>query len=213
MSCVTIPIAVCTCARAHPTSVYQKRLNRSSSNLLCGWEPIGYEAFTCHGSHFTLRSASAHPISSACMCTPHICISGMAWPIALKFVVNLWPNQFARWAVCAVGGLRGGPFARWAVCAIGGLRGWRFPQLTVCAVGGLRGWRFARWLAVWAVGGLRDWRFARLAVCTIGGLRGGRFAWWAVCAVCVWWLAVCVWRFAFGVWRFAFGGLRFSVCG
>ena len=179
MSCVTIPIAVCTCARAHPTSVYQKRLDRSSSNLLCGWEPIGYEAFTCHGSHFTLRSASAHvhtpPLyirngltdraQICCVvgsvlvtrlshvmghilhcdlqvrtCTPHICISGMAWPIALKFVVNLWSNQFARWAVCAVGGLRGGRFARWAVCAIGGLRGWRFARLAVYAVGG---WRFA----------------------------------------------------------------------
>ena len=75
MSCVTIPIAVCTCARAHPTSVYQKRLDQSSSNLLCGWEPIGYEAFT-------LRSARAHVHT-------HICSSGTAWPIALKFVVHL----------------------------------------------------------------------------------------------------------------------------
>ena len=71
-------------------------------------------------------------------CTPHICISGMAWPIALKFVVNLWPNQFAWWAVCAVGGLRGRRFARWAVCAVGGLRGGRFARLAVHAVGGFR---------------------------------------------------------------------------
>ena len=71
-------------------------------------------------------------------CTPHICISGMAWPITLKFVVNLWPNQFARWAVCAVGGLRGGRFARWAVCPVGGLRGGRVARLAVYAVGGFR---------------------------------------------------------------------------
>ena len=60
MPCVTFHIAVCTCARAHPISVSQKRLDRSRSNLLCGWEPIGYEVFTCHGSQFTLRSARAH---------------------------------------------------------------------------------------------------------------------------------------------------------
>ena len=60
MSCVTFHIAVCTCARAHPMSASQKRLDRSRSNLLCGWESIGYEAFTCHGLHFTLRSARAH---------------------------------------------------------------------------------------------------------------------------------------------------------
>ena len=126
-----------------------------------------------------------------CTCArahPHICISGMAWPIALKFVVNLWPNQFARWAVCAVGGLRVGGLLGWrfpqlTVCAVGGLRGgWRFAQLTVCAVGGLRSGRFTRLavcavvFAVCAIGGLRDWRFARLAVCAVGGLRGGRFA-------------------------------------
>ena len=112
-------------------------------------------------------------------CTPHICSSGTAWPIALKFVVHvwpnqLWPNQFARWAVCAVG--------RLAVCAVGGLRGWRFGRLAVCAVGGLRGWRFTR-LAVCVVGGLRGGRFARLAVYTVGHLRSWRFARLAVCAV------------------------------
>ena len=87
-------------------------------------------------------------------CTPHICISGMAWPIALKFVVNLWPNQFARWAVCAVGGLRGGRFARFA------FGGWGF------VFGGLRlgfgGLRLAVCAFQFAVGGLR---------LTIGGLR------------------------------------------
>ena len=196
MSCVIFHIAACTCARAHPISVSQKRLDRSRSNLLCGWEPIGYEPFTCHGSHFTLRSARAH------VHTPYLYLrNGLAdcAQICCEFVAQ---------SVCAVGGLRGGwRFAQLTVCAVGGLRSGR-----VYAIGGLRGWRFAR-LAVCAIGGLRDWRFARLAVCAIGGLRGGRFAWWAVCAVCVWWLAVCVWRFAFGVWRFAFGYLRFSVCG
>ena len=184
MSCVTIPIAVCTCARAHPTSVYQKRLDRSSSNLLCGWEPIGYEAFTCHGSHFTLRSGSAH------MHTPYLYLrNGLAdcAQICCEFVAQ---------SVCAVGGLRGGRFARLAVCAVGGLRGgWRFGQLAVWAVGGLGSWRFGQ-LAVCAVGGLRDWWFARLAVCAVGGLRGGRFA-----------------RFAFGGWRFVFGGLRLGFGG
>ena len=172
MSCVTFPIAVCTCVRAHPISVYQKRLDRSSSNLLCGWEPIRYEVFTCHGSHFTLRSARAH------VHTPYLYIrNGLAdcAKICCVFVTQSAVTQ----SVCAECGLRGGRFARWAVCAVGGLRsgrfarlaGWRFAWLVVCAVGGLRGWRFAR-LAVCAVGGLRGWRFARLAVCAIGGLRG-----------------------------------------
>ena len=190
MSCVIFHIAVCTCARAHTISVSQKRLDRSRSNLLCGWEPIGYEAFTCHGSHFTLRSARAH------VHTPYLYLrNGLAdyAQICCEFVAQ---------SVCAVGGLRGGRFARWAVCAVGGLRGGRFARWAGCAVGGLRGWRFTR-LAVCAVGGLRGRRLARLAVCAIGGLRDWRFPRLAVCAVCVWWLAVCVWRFAFGVWRFA----------
>ena len=189
MSCVIFHIAVCTCARAHPISVSQKRLDRSRSNLLCGWEPIGYEAFTCHGSHFTLRSARAH------VHTPYLFLrNGLAdcAQLCCEFVAQsvcavggLRGGRFARLAVCAVGGLRGWRFARWlAVCAVGGLRSERFAQRAVYATGGLRGGRFTR-LAVCAIGGLRDWRFARLAVYAIGGLRGGRFAWWAVCAVCV----------------------------
>ena len=149
MSCVTFHIAVCTCARAHPISVYQKRLDRSRSNLLCGWEPIGYEVFTCHGSHSTLRSARAH------VHTPHLYLRN-----GLADCAQIW---------CA--------FVTQSVCAVGGLRGWRFARLAVCAVGGLRGWRFAR-LAVCAVGGLRGGWFPRLAVCAVcvwwfafGGLR------------------------------------------
>ena len=87
-------------------------------------------------------------------CTTHICISGTAWPIALKFVCAFVTQSAVTQSVCAVGGLRGWRFARLAVCAVGGLRGWRFARLAVCAVGGLRGWRFAR-LAVCAVG---SWR-------------------------------------------------------
>ena len=185
MSCITFHIAVCTCARAHPISVCQKRLDRSRSNWMCGWEPVGYAAFTCHGSHFTLQSARAH------VHTPYLCLrNGLAdyAQICCAFVTQSAVIRSA----CAVGGLRGGQFARWAVCAIGGLRDWRFARLAVCAVGGLRGWRFAR-LAVCAVdvcavggfGGLRGWRSAQLAVCVEGGLRGGRFARLAVYAVCV----------------------------
>ena len=139
MSCVTFPIAVCTCARAHPTSVYQKRLDRSSSNLLCGWEPIRYEVFTCHGSHFTLRSARAH------VHTPYLYLrNGLAdcAQMCCEFVSESAVTQ----SVCAVGGLRGWP--------VGGLRGCRFARLAVCAVGSLRDWRFAR-LAVCVIGGLR----------------------------------------------------------
>ena len=197
---------LCACVRAHPIAASQKRLGRSRSNLLCGLEPIRYEVFTCHGSHFTLRSARAHVHTSYLYlrnglsdCAQICCVFVTQWAVTQS--------------VCAVSGLRGGRFARWAVRAVGGLRGW---PVAVCAVGR---WRFAR-LAVCAVGGLRGWRFARLAVCAIGGLRGWRFARLAVRAVCVWRLAVCVWRFAFCVWRFAFdlwrfafGGLRFSVCG
>ena len=157
MSCVTFHIAVCTCARAHPIFVSQKWLDRSRSNLLCGWEPIGYEAFTCHGSHFSLRSARAH------VHTPYLYLrNGLAdcAQICCEFVTQSAVTQSAaRWAVCAVGGLRGGRFARWAVCAVGGLRGERFARWAVCATRGLRGWRFAQ-LAVCAVGGLRSWRFA-----------------------------------------------------
>ena len=241
MSCVTIPIAVCTCARAHPTSVYQKRLDRSSSNLLCGWEPIGYEAFTCHGSHFTLRSASAHVhtpylyLRNGLTDCAQICCEFVAQSVCS--VGGLRGGRFARWAVCAVGGfarwavcavgdLCGGRFARLAVYAVGGLRGWRFARLAVCAVGGLRGgWRFGQ-LAVCAVGGLRGWRFARLAVCAIGDLRDWRFTRWAVCVVgglrglclvvgglC---LAVCVWGLAVCAFQFAVSGLRLTigaVCG
>ena len=184
MSCVTFPIAVCTCARAHPISVYQKRLDRSTSNLLCGWEPIRYEVFTCHGSHFTLPPARAH------VHTPYLYLrNGLAdcAQICCVFVTQ-----------SAVVGLRGWQCARLAVCAVGGLRDWRFARLTVCAIGGLRGLsggRFARW-AVCAVGGLRGWQFMRLAVYAVGGLRGWRFAWFELGD----------WRFAFGVWSFAFGG-------
>ena len=49
MSCVSFNIAVCTCARADPISVSQKRLDRSRSNLMCGWEPIICYLITCHG--------------------------------------------------------------------------------------------------------------------------------------------------------------------
>ena len=222
MSCVTFPIAVCTCARAHPISVYQKRFDRSRSNLLCGWEPIRYEVFTFHGSHFTLRSARAH------VHTPYLHLrNGLAdcAQICCVFVTQSTVTK----SVCAVGGLRCGRFARWAVCAVGGLRCGR-----VCAVGGLRDGRFARFarLTVCAVGGLRGWRFARLAVCTVGGLRGGRFERWAVWrwVVCYavggfrGWrcprfalgglrLAVCAWRFAFGGLRLAVSALQFAVGG
>ena len=176
MSCVTFPIAVCTCARAHPISVYQKRLDQSRSILLCGWEPIRYEVFTCHGSHFTLRSARAH------VHTPYLYLRnglGDCAQICCVFVTQSTVTQ----SVCAVGGLRCGRVARWAVYAVDGLRGWRFARL---AVGGWRGWRLAR-LAVCAIGGLGGWRFA---VCAVGGLRGG-------CVVCAvgglrgWRFAVC----------------------
>ena len=185
MSCVTFHIVICTCARAHPISVSQKRLDQSRSNLLCGWEPVGYEAFTCHGSHFTLRFPRAHVHT-------HICSSGTAWPIAFKFVVHLWPNQlwpnqFARWAVCAVGGLRG-------------LRDWRFARLAVYAIGGLRGGRFARlafggWRFVFGGFAFGVWRFA------FDGLRFPVCGWWF--AVDDWRLAVWAWRccFTVGVWR------------
>ena len=196
MARVTFPITVCTCARAHPISLYQKRLDRSSSNLLCSWKPIGYEAFTCHGPHFTLRSARAHVHTSylhlrngfadcAQICCAFETQSAVTQSVCA--VGGLRVGRFARWAVCALGGLRVGRFARWAVCAVGGLRSWRFARLAVCAVGGLRGWRFARLavcaVGVCAVGGLRGWQFARLAVCAVGGLRGWRFARLAVCAV------------------------------
>ena len=82
MSCVTFHIAVCTCARAHPISVSQKRLDRSHSNLICGWEPVGYEAFTCHGPHFTFQSARVH------VHTPYLYLRN-GLPITLKFVVHL----------------------------------------------------------------------------------------------------------------------------
>ena len=161
MSCFTFHIAICTCARAHPISVSKKRLDPSRSNLMSGWEPIGYEAFTCHGSHFTLRSARAH------VHTPYLSYlrKGLAdcAQICCAFVTQSAVTQ----SVCAVSGLRGGWFtrlARLAVCAVGGLHGWRFARLTVCAVGGLRGWR------------LRGWRFA------FGGSR---------LAVCVWRFALC----------------------
>ena len=75
-----------------------------------------------------------------CICDPISCD-----PISLR------GERFARWAVCTVGGSRGGRFAR---LAGGGLRGWRFARLAVCAVGGSRGLRLA-------VGGLC------LAVCVL----------------------------------------------
>ena len=119
MSCVTFHIAVCTCARAHPISVSQKRLDRSRSNFLCGWEPFGYEAFTCHGSHFTLRSARAH------VHTPYLYLrNGLA--DCAQICCEFMTQPVARWAVCAVGDLRGGRFARLAVYAVGGLRSWWF---------------------------------------------------------------------------------------
>ena len=118
-----------------------------------------YEAFTCHGSHFTLRSALAH------VHTPYLYLrNGLAdcAQICCEFVTQSAVTQ----SVCAVGGLRYWRFAQLAVCAVGGLRGWRFARLAVCAVvGGLRGWRFAQ-LAVCAIGD-----FARWAVCVVGGLR------------------------------------------
>ena len=132
MSCVTFHIVVCTCARAHPISVSQKRLERSRSNLLRGSEPIGYGAFTCHGSHFTLRFARAR------VHTPYLYLrNGLAdcAQICCAFMTQSAVTQ----SVCAVGGLRGWRFARLAVCAVGGLRGWRFARLAVCAVGGWRG--------------------------------------------------------------------------
>ena len=154
MSCVTFHIVVCTCARAHPISVSQKRLEQSRSNLLCGSEPIGYEAFTCHGSHFTLRFARAR------VHTPYLYLrNGLTdcAQICCAFVTQSAVTQ----SVCAVGGLRGWRFAQWAVCAVGDLRGWRFARMAfarfaVCAVGGLR------------VGGLRG----GCVVCAVGGLRG-----------------------------------------
>ena len=119
MSCVTFHIVVCTCARAHPISVSQKRLERSRSNLLRGSEPIGYEAFTCHGSHFTLRFALTR------VHTPYLYLrNGLAdcAQICCAFMTQSAVTQ----SVCAVGGLRG-------------LRGWRFARLVGCAVGGWRG--------------------------------------------------------------------------
>ena len=230
MARVTFPIAVCTCARAHPISLYQKRLDRSSSNLVCSWKPIGYEAFTCHGPHFTLRSARAHVHTSylhlrnGLADCAQICCAFETQSAVTQSVcaVGGWRvGQFARLAVCAVGGLRSWRFARLAVCAVGGLRGWRlrcwrFARLAVCAVGCLRGGRFAR-LAVCAVGGLRGWRFARLAVCAVGGLHGWRFARFAFgdwrFAFDGWRLAVCVWRFAICALQFAVGGLRLTIGG
>ena len=108
--------SVCTCARAHPISVSQKRLERSRSNLLRGSEPIGYEAFTCHGSHFTLRFARAR------VHTPYLYLrNGLAdcAQICCAFMTQSAVTQ--------------------SVCAVGGLRGWRFARLVVCAVGGWRG--------------------------------------------------------------------------
>ena len=139
---------LCACVRAHPIAASQKRLGRSRSNLLCGWEPIRYEVFTCHGLHFTLRSARAHVHTSYLYLR-----NGLAdcAQICCVFVTQSAVTK----SVCAVSGLRGGRFARWAVRAVGGLRGW---PVAVCAVGGLCGWRFARF----AFGGLR---------LTIGGLR------------------------------------------
>ena len=146
---------LCACVRAHPIAASQKRLGRLRSNLLCGWEPIRYEIVTCHGSHFTLRSARAHVHTSYLYLR-----NGLAdcAQICCVFVTQSAVTQ----SVCAVSGLRGGRFARWAVCAVGGSRGGRFARL---AGGRLRGWRFARLavraVCVWAVGGLC------LAVCVL----------------------------------------------
>ena len=115
-----------------PISVSQKRLERSRSNLLRGSEPIGYEAFTCHGSHFTLRFARAR------VHTPYLYLrNGLA--DCAQICCAIMTQSAVTQSVCAVGGLRGWRFARLAVCAVGGLRGWRFARLAVCAVGSWRG--------------------------------------------------------------------------
>ena len=89
MSWVTFHIAVCTCARAHPISIYQERLGRLRSNLLCICDPISCDPISLRGGRFA-RLAGWR----------------FAWLVVCA-VGGLRGWRFARLPVCAIGGLRG----------------------------------------------------------------------------------------------------------
>ena len=71
---------LCTCARAHRTSVSQKRLDRLCSNLVWGWASLSTCFPPVRGGWGIFARAHVHP---------HLRVSGSEWPIVLKFDVWL----------------------------------------------------------------------------------------------------------------------------
>ena len=89
MSWVTLHIAVCTCARAHPIFESQERLGRLRSNLLCICDPISCDSISLRGGRLARLAVFR------------------GWRLAVCAVGGLRDWRFARLAVCAVGGFRG----------------------------------------------------------------------------------------------------------
>ena len=146
MSCVTFHIAVCTCARADPISVSQKRLDRSRSDLLCGWEPIICYLITCHGLCVYLHVPP-------CNYKTGVRISGIIASIVLKIglllgvhisIIRNVPPVVTHVHVHNHNANFGTVWSILVSALCREVQRWRFARLAVCAFGGLRVWWFTR---------------------------------------------------------------------